>query len=70
VKPDPAVSGQSVEVSMTGTPDIDISGGTATLKVKYLGLTVLNEDFDICSDLGASCPLKAGQAISSTINHA
>jgi cathepsin L len=69
LNPDPVVTGSNLDVILSGTPSVGINGGTATLKVKYMGVTLLTEDFDLCSDLGVSCPLNAGETLTAKISY-
>jgi len=67
ITPDPVVSGQSVTVAINGTPDKDIADGTAKLTIKAFGVKIAEESFDVCKDMGVSCPLAAGQSMTASV---
>jgi len=62
LSPDPVEAGQPLTVQMSGTTQVDITGGTAALEVKALGIKIATLDFDLCKDVGVTCPTKAGSA--------
>ena len=67
--PDPPVAGGSLQVQFTGTPTAQVDSGTASLKVKVLGITITTLTFDVCSDLGVSCPLPAGTPFTGSLSY-
>jgi len=69
VNPEPVVVGQNVDVSISGTPKVNVSGGKVTAKVKVLGITVDSQTFDFCNDLGVSCPVSAGEALTAKVTY-
>ena len=67
--PDPPVKGQDLKVTMTGKPTVAVSGGTAHLTVKAFGITIATKDFDLCKDMGVTCPQPAGSAFSGSLTY-
>merc|ERR1711865_594222 len=63
VDPDSPIPGKPLEVTFTGTPTQDIvDGDSLTITVKVFGIALGHVDFDICKDVGLTCPVKAGTA--------
>merc|ERR1712072_621107 len=63
VNPDSPIPGQNLTVSFTATPKQDVvSGDKYTITVKLFGVALGHVDFDFCTELGVTCPVKAGTA--------
>lgn len=60
VTPDPVIVGGELSVAIKGNSKIELNGGTAHLHVKALGVQVASIDFDVCKDLGVTCPIAPG----------
>merc|ERR1711937_167499 len=61
VAPDSPIPGQNLTVTFTAAPKQDIvSGDKLTITVKVFGVALGHVDFDSCSELGITCPVKAG----------
>merc|ERR1712188_100763 len=58
---DSPIPGQNLTVTFTAAPKQDIvSGDKLTITVKVFGVALGHVDFDSCSELGITCPVKAG----------
>jgi C1A family cysteine protease len=66
---DSPAPGKPLTVNFDGKPDQDVSGGTAKLDVKAFGVTVATISFDVCKDMGITCPLKSGAAFKASITY-
>jgi ML domain len=67
IQPDPVNSGASFTVSVSGSPDQLISSGTLKLDI-YLGSKDLYSlSYDICTEVGLTCPIQAGQPFTASI---
>jgi hypothetical protein len=66
----PVTPGTDLSVTVTGKPTIDVSAGTLTLNIKVLGITVYTESFDLCTEVGVTCPLVAGASFTATVSEA
>jgi hypothetical protein len=63
VDPDSPIPGQNLTVTFAATPKQDVvTGDTYTIAVKVFGVTLGHVDFNFCTDLGVTCPVKAGAA--------
>merc|ERR1711959_28426 len=63
VTPDSPIPGQSLTVAFTATPKQDVvAGDKYTITVKVFGVALGHVDFDFCTELGVTCPVKAGTA--------
>ena len=63
ITPDPPQKGQNLTVTSDINFKEEITGGTVTVVVKYLGFKVLDKTEDLCSLLGKvglKCPIPAG----------
>lgn len=69
LNPDSPVPGKDLTVSIAASPKATITGGTASLKVTVLGITIATKNFDVCKDLGVTCPLAAGKAVTGTVTY-
>lgn len=59
VAPDSPIPGQNLTVTFTAAPKQDIvSGDKLTITVKVFGVALGHVDFDSCSELGITCPVK------------
>merc|ERR1719502_1143234 len=68
--PDPPVHGQDLVVTLNGTPDIDVSAGKVIVGVTVYGIPVPGTPtYDICKDVGLTCPIKAGTAITPKVSY-
>lgn len=61
LNPDPVVPGENLSVTVSGKTTVDVTEGSAELDVKFMKIKIFHQTFDICKDLGVSCPIKAGQ---------
>ena len=60
LNPDPPSTGKNLDVSFTGTPSLGVTAATLTIDIKLHGVAVTSIDFDVCKDLGLTCPLASG----------
>jgi len=65
---DPVSPGTTLTVSITGTPDQTVSSGSAVLSISVLGTTVITETYDLCSQLGLTCPLESGVTFTASVS--
>jgi hypothetical protein len=65
--PDKPIPGQNLEVEFSGTTDESVAAGSVALKVSVLGITIATISFDICKDLGITCPVNG--AFTAKINY-
>ena len=69
LNPDPPVAGGVLSAAFAGVPDQTLTGGTATLKVSAFGITIATINFDLCKDMGATCPNPKGQAFKAALKY-
>jgi len=68
--PWPPVHGKTVTLNVTGTPDISVASGTIKVDVTAYGIPVPGTpSFDICKDLGLTCPIPAGKAFKAAVSY-
>jgi palmitoyl-protein thioesterase len=61
LNPDQPIPGKNLTVSIHTTPKQDIAAGDKMIfAAKVFGVTVGTHDFDVCTDLGITCPIKSG----------
>jgi hypothetical protein len=67
----PVKAGGKLSLQLSFTPDRDITGGKVKVdaKLELLDLSVGSVSFDVCTQLGVSCPLKAGVPAVGTISY-
>jgi hypothetical protein len=64
LSPDPPIHGQDLTVTFSGTNQQDIAAADKAkveLSVKVFGTKIASIGFDVCSQLGVTCPLKKGE---------
>jgi len=69
LSPDPPVGGQDLKITISGTPTVDVTGGTLSATIKVLGIQIASVDFDVCKDLGITCPAAKGKALSGSFTY-
>jgi C1A family cysteine protease len=67
--PDPPVPGQDLKVQITATPTEAITAGTTSLDIKAFGVKIASLNFDLCKDMGLSCPIAAGKQIVGAVSY-
>jgi hypothetical protein len=63
ISPMPPTKGADLSISITGTLDEDLTGGSIDVWVKFLGIKVVNQVWDLCNEAakrGMACPIPAG----------
>ncbi|KAN0045345.1 hypothetical protein ACTA71_005722 [Dictyostelium dimigraforme] len=61
ITPDVPVKGEQITVTVSGILTEDVTGGTASITVRYGFITLLNKEYDICSSEDPiPCPIDAG----------
>ena len=62
--PDPPKLGANLQLNFNGGPvTTDITSGKAHLAIKLHSVELASIDFDICTQLGITCPIKSGSNI-------
>ena len=68
--PDPPAAGSDLVVDFTTDPlKISLTGGHGLFHVKLHGIPIAEETFDMCSQLGITCPLSAGVGATGSIKY-
>jgi len=65
LNPDPPQRTKNDNVTLTGTLNVAVTGGTVDLVITYLGIPVYSQKNDICKIV--SCPLAPGQLSASLL---
>jgi len=63
ITPDPPQIGVNITVDASGTLDETITSGTLYIELEWSGIVLLNNTYDLCSQLvqvGLKCPLDSG----------
>jgi len=62
ITPDPPSKGHNLTVKFDGTLKTTVTGGNILLNVKYSIVTLINKNFDLCTEVEsqAKCPFPAG----------
>merc|ERR1719267_540910 len=70
--PDPPVAGGNLAATFAGKTDssTSFSAGTATLKVSAFGIVIATVQFDMCKDMGVTCPIKASDVWTGSLTYA
>ncbi|KAJ3218379.1 Phosphatidylglycerol/phosphatidylinositol transfer protein [Dinochytrium kinnereticum] len=60
--PAPPAAGQPLTITVGGITNANITSARINVKATWIfGVTVLNENIDLCAQEGVSCPIPAGQ---------
>jgi hypothetical protein len=62
-------AGETVDLKVVFTPTIDVTGGSLDVSVKLGKIKVADASFDVCTQLGVSCPLAAGKQVRPWLAH-
>jgi cathepsin F len=60
-------SGSSLTTTVTGKPTKTINSGTLKTQILYSGINVKTTTYNLCTQLGITCPLESGVAIKASI---
>lgn len=70
LNPDPPKLGSAVAVEFKGGPvTADIAGGKAALEISLHGVHITTADFDFCTQLGVTCPVKKGDNFDAKLSY-
>lgn len=67
--PDEPAGGELLQVTLLGTNDEEVSGGTAKFTVTAFGIKVADISFDLCKDMGLTCPVAAQTSWKAGLNY-
>lgn len=70
--PDPPVVGKTLSVTFSGQAPKTVAitdGAAAQLEVQVFGITIATVNFDVCKDMGVSCPVAAGAPFKGTVTY-
>jgi cathepsin F len=60
-------SGVTLTTTVTGTPIETVSSGTLVVVISYLGVALKTTTYDICTQVGLTCPLQSGVAFKASL---
>jgi len=64
----PITPGSTLTVQVVGTPKVSVTSGTLVESVIAYGVTVKSTSYDICSDVGLTCPLSNGVQFTGSVS--